>query len=247
MSDGAQELKEAVPLRGDWLKRAVDLVVGLTLLALCLPVILTIAVGSAITLRAWPFFVQDRVGRNGQTFRFLKIRTLPPTTNAYADKYSLAELAIPRFTRLLRGLHLDELPQLLLVVLGRMSLVGPRPEMPTLHAELPPGFALARSRVRPGCTGLWQVGVDCDGLIGEAPEYDTYYVANRSQRLDLWILWQTVRKVVSGGAGQVALRDLPSWAARSEVDTLVDLTIIELTDDAVADGAVAAALEAQPA
>jgi len=236
-----------VPPTRDWLKRGVDLLVGLTLLALCLPVILVIAVGSAVTLRAWPFFVQDRVGRDGETFRFLKIRTLPPSTNAYADKYALAEVDIPRFTRLLRGLHLDELPQLLLVVLGRMSLVGPRPEMPTLHAELPPGFAHARSRVRPGCTGLWQVGVDCDGLIGEAPEYDTYYVTHRSQRLDLWILWQTVRKVVRGGAGQVVLRDVPAWAVGSEVDTVVDLTAFDRTDGGGAAVPVGTALEAHPA
>ena len=246
VSDGAQVLTEALPRGRDGLKRAVDLVVGLILLAACLPVILVIAVGSALTLRAWPFFVQERIGRDGQTFRFLKIRTLPTATNPYADKYSLAELDIPRFTRLLRALHLDELPQLLLVVLGRMSLVGPRPEMPTLHAALPPGFAQARSRVRPGCTGLWQVGVDCDGLIGEAPEYDAYYVAHRSQRLDLWILWQTVRKVVSGGAGQVVLDEVPTWASRPRVDTAVDFIVVDLTDDGGASSPVAAALEAQP-
>ena len=247
MSDGAQVLTEALPRGQDGLKRAVDLVVGLILLAACLPVIVVIAVGSAITLRASPFFVQDRVGRDGETFRFLKIRTLPSSTNAYADKYALADLDIPRFTRLLRALHLDELPQLLLVVLGRMSLVGPRPEMPTLHAALPPSFAQARSRVRPGCTGLWQVGVDCDGLIGEAPEYDAYYVAHQTQRLDLWILWQTVRKVVRGGAGQVQLGDVPAWATGPLVDTGGDLTVIDLTEDGGAKNPVAAALEAQHA
>jgi hypothetical protein len=118
--------------------------------------------------------------------------------------------------------------------------------MPTLHAALPAGFALARSRVRPGCTGLWQVGVDCDGLIGESPQYDTFYVTHRNQRLDLWILWQTVRKVVRGGAGQVGLHDVPTWASRPGVDTGIDLTIPDGGEPGAATAPVAA-LEAQPA
>ena len=234
---------------GELGRRAFDLVVATVLLLSTLPVIVLLAIGSAIALRAWPFFVQDRVGRDGETFRFLKIRTLPPQTNAYADKYALAEVRIPRFTLLLRALHLDELPQLLLVVLGHMSLVGPRPEMPTLHAELPAELARTRVLVRPGVTGLWQVGVHCDGLIGEAPEYDSFYVAHQSLRLDLWILAQTARKVVRGGRGQVTLGDVPAWSAGATgtASAHLDDVLIDLTGHVGADRVAGSSLEAQPA
>ncbi|MBW3614211.1 MAG: sugar transferase, partial [Actinobacteria bacterium] len=92
----------------------------------------------------------------------------------------------------------DELPQLLLVPIGRMSLVGPRPEMPFLHDAMPAPFARLRTEVRPGCAGLWQIGHQCSGLIVEAPEYDLYYVDNWSPVMDLVILWRTARAVVLG-------------------------------------------------
>jgi lipopolysaccharide/colanic/teichoic acid biosynthesis glycosyltransferase len=212
----------------DRAKRMVDLVVGTALLVGVLPLIAVLALGSAIALRAWPFFVQERIGRDGRSFHFVKIRTLPPATGAYVDKYALADVPIPAFTRALRALHLDELPQLLLVVLGQMSLVGPRPEMPALDAQLPRSLARARNLVRPGCTGLWQVGEHCDRLIGEAPGYDLFYVQHRTLRLDLWILGQTVRKVVRGGHGIVRLDEVPAWARRDRAaeprDVVIDLT-----------------------
>jgi lipopolysaccharide/colanic/teichoic acid biosynthesis glycosyltransferase len=207
--------------RHDMVKRAFDIVVGSLLLMLSLPVILVTAIGSAVALGAWPFFVQDRIGRSGERFRFVKVRTLPPTTNAYADKYSIADVRIPAFTKGLRMLHLDELPQLALVVIGQMSLVGPRPEMPELHAQLSRHAATSRSLVRPGCTGFWQVGMHCDGLIAEAPEYDAYYVQHHNLRLDVWIMLQTVLKMARGGRGTVALTDVPAWVCEPVVVTNV--------------------------
>ena len=110
---------------------------------------LVVALGCAIALRAQPVFVQDRIGRNGSTFRFVKLRTLSPDVPPYVDKHQLDQARIPRFCRLVRRLHLDELPQLLLVVRGRMSLVGPRPEMAHLHSLLPADLAAERTSVRP--------------------------------------------------------------------------------------------------
>jgi lipopolysaccharide/colanic/teichoic acid biosynthesis glycosyltransferase len=227
--------------RQDVIERAFDIVVGSLLLVVALPVILLTAVGSAIALRAWPFFVQDRIGRDGKVFRFVKVRTLPPTTAAYADKYELAEVTIPRFTRILRALHLDELPQLALVVAGRMSLVGPRPEMPALTAALPRHFATSRSLVRPGCTGLWQVGVHCDGLISEAPEYDSLYIQHHSVRLDVWIMAQTALKVVRGGQARITLADVPAWACPR--DAGVTAPTISPRDHVVIDLAAELAVE----
>lgn len=226
--------------RHDLTKRAFDVVVGSLLLLLSLPVILVIAFGSAVALGAWPFFVQDRIGRGGKSFRFVKVRTLPPSTNAYADKYSLREVHIPAFTQALRMLHLDELPQLALVVMGRMSLVGPRPEMPELHDRLPRHVATSRSLVRPGCTGLWQVGVHCDGLIAEAPEYDALYVQHHNMRLDLWIMAQTALKMARGGRATIALGDVPAWACRPaeapeviHLDRPTENIVIDLTSGVV--------------
>ena len=82
------------------------------------------------------------------------MRTLPTTAPRYATKYELVRLRIPAFSLMLRRLHLDELPQLLHVLAGKMSLVGPRPEMPNLYCAFDAEFAERRVSVRPGCTGL---------------------------------------------------------------------------------------------
>ena len=91
-----------------------------------------------------------------------------------------------------------------------MSLVGPRPEMPQLHDSGDEGFARARTSVRPGCTGLWQVSVAYHQLIWEAPEYDLSYLRFANVGLDLWILWRTAA-VMLGWAEPVRLEDVPRW------------------------------------
>jgi lipopolysaccharide/colanic/teichoic acid biosynthesis glycosyltransferase len=199
--------------RIDLYRRVLDVVVSTLLILVTLPVVIIAAVGSAASLRAWPFFTQHRVGRHGRLFRFVKIRTLPVDMPDYVDKHQLDMSRIPTFCRLLRRLHLDELPQLFLVLRGRMGLVGPRPEMAYLHDRMPADFAALRTSVRPGCTGLWQVSAACTGLIGEAPEYDRFYLARRALRLDLWVLAQTVRKMIGLGR-TLTLDEIPAWAGR---------------------------------
>ena len=187
------------------MKRAMDLTFGSVLAVLAVPVILVLAVGVLLTLRTNPFFVQRRVGRAGRPITIVKLRTLPRSAPPYAAKHELGEIVLTRFTRALRRLHLDELPQLLLVPLGSLSLVGPRPEMPGLHgAAHDAGFARERVQVRPGCTGLWQIGEGASGLIWDAPEYDRYYLRHRSFGLDLWILWRTAW-VITGLASPVSV------------------------------------------
>ena len=207
--------------RSEPARRAVDLTVSLVLLVLVLPIIVATALVSALALRTWPFFAQERIGRNGEVFRFFKVRTLPPDTPAYTDKHRLHAHRIPPVCRALRRLHLDELPQLLLVLRGHMSLVGPRPEMAYLHDQYPAEFADLRTSVRPGCTGLWQVSESCDGLIGAAPEYDSFYVANRSWRIDLWIGFRTALKMTGVGR-TIRLDDVPGWvrAPQAAIDVI---------------------------
>jgi lipopolysaccharide/colanic/teichoic acid biosynthesis glycosyltransferase len=193
-------------------KRAFDIIAGLALGLLTLPLMLVLLVASAISYRSRPIFTHERLGRGGKPFRFAKIRSLPVCTDGYADKYSLREVRISGVGRFLRSTHLDELPQLWQVVTGQLSLVGPRPEMPGLASRFDPEFVAARLAVRPGVTGLWQVSEGVEGLIGEFPEYDLWYLKRMTPRLDLWILWRTVRQVLPGGAN-VTLADVPWYVA----------------------------------
>jgi lipopolysaccharide/colanic/teichoic acid biosynthesis glycosyltransferase len=201
----------------DIAKRAFDVFVAGTLCVAAIPVIAVSAFGAAISLRAWPFFTQRRVGRDGRAFRFVKLRTLPRETPRYASKYEIDQSSIPPFCKLLRLLHVDELPQLFLVVSGRMSLVGPRPEMPHLHGELDPIFAERRTSVRPGCSGLWQVSSHCHEMIFEHPEFDDHYLENRTMRLDLWILSRTARLMIpTSNRRLVSLREVPAFSGYVE-------------------------------
>jgi lipopolysaccharide/colanic/teichoic acid biosynthesis glycosyltransferase len=217
------------------LKRAIDIVVGTVLAVLTLPFVLVFAVGCALSLRAWPFFVQQRVGKDGKSFPLPKLRTLPASVPRAIDKYELGGTRIPPFCRLLRRTHLDELPQLLVVPLGWMSLVGPRPEMPNLLGRYPSDFIASRSSVRPGCTGLWQVSTASGRLIYESPEYDLVYANYRGLALDFWILYHTLRMLVTRRA-TIDLDDVPSWAIRRGRGPVVGAEHLHLLEPAGPDG-----------
>lgn len=206
--------------RTDLYRRAFDVAVSAVLIPLTLPVLFMVVVGSAISLRAWPFFTQERIGRHGETFRFLKVRTLSPSVPSYIDKHELAEHSIPPFCQMLRTLHLDELPQLFLVPGGHLSLVGPRPRMlPEAEEHGDERYEALRTSIQQGCTGLWQVSGH-QGRVSDRPEYDEFYVAHRSARLDAWILWRTLRQMVVPTT--VELDDVPAWTLRRRPLALAD-------------------------
>lgn len=194
-----------------WLKwkRAVDLVLGAVMALAALPMIVLLAVVVAISLRGWPLFIQQRVGQYGRVIRCPKLRTLPRHAPRYASKYEI-DLPTTGVLGFLRRRHLDELPQLLLVPIGKLSLVGPRPKMPHEFEPAPDWYVEARTVVPQGCSGLWQVGNHTHEMPHESPEYDLFYLRHFSLRLDLWILWRTFRKVVGLGR-PVELRDIPAW------------------------------------
>ena len=197
------------------LRRSIEAVFAVLVLALCVPMLVLLAAGTAVSLRAWPFFTQVRDGLHGVPFRIVKLRTLPRSTAQGATKYELATADLPWFCRTIRRLHLDEIPQLWLVVTGKMSLVGPRPEMPHLHDHLYGDFARARTTVRPGCTGLWQIGQHCSRMIYEHPEYDEFYLAHRSLRVDTWIVARSFRLMLPFGNRElVTLANVPAWAVK---------------------------------
>ncbi len=193
-------------------KRVLDVTLG-TLLALAtLPVIVVLAAAVAVRLRTWPLFTQKRPGYRGRQFTIVKLRTLPPSAPKYASKFDsdIAGLQLPALCRVLRTTHLDELPQLLLVPLGTMSLVGPRPRLPDHVEPVDPGFDRARSLVRPGCTGLWQVGTSSGLVASGAPAFDLFYLRHGGTRLDLWIMLRTAALVLRL-ARPVNVHEVPVW------------------------------------
>jgi exopolysaccharide biosynthesis polyprenyl glycosylphosphotransferase len=180
------------------IKRAVDLAGSLLLLVLTLPVWLIVPPLIRRETGASAVFEQTRIGQDGEPFTMLKFRTMRPETDPYAP--SPTDEADERITpvgRWLRRFSLDELPQLVNVLKGEMSLVGPRPEMPFIVERYQP-WQRQRLQVRPGLTGLWQILGRKDLPLVENIEYDFYYINNRSLLLDLVILLRTVPVVLTG-------------------------------------------------
>jgi exopolysaccharide biosynthesis polyprenyl glycosylphosphotransferase len=191
------------------LKSGMDRAVALTGLVLLLPVLLLVALAVRLDDGGPVFFRQERVGRDGGTFRMVKFRTMVPDAEARLPALlqvnegsgPLFKLrADPRVTRIgawLRRYSLDEVPQLLNVLRGEMSLVGPRPPLPREVAEYE-SAARRRLLVKPGMTGLWQISGRSELPWEEAVRLDLYYVENWTPLLDLMIMWRTMAVVRSG-------------------------------------------------
>ncbi|MGA9364538.1 MAG: undecaprenyl-phosphate glucose phosphotransferase [Bacteroidota bacterium] len=182
-------------------KRAFDFTLSLILLLIASPLLLVTALLTKISSKGPIFYIQDRVGLDGRVFRVVKFRTM--TADAEAKTGPVwAQKNDPRATplgKILRRLSIDELPQLLNVLKGDMSLVGPRPERPAFveqfKSEIPK--YLERHRVKAGVTGWAQVnGLRQNAPIGERTKYDIYYIENWSLVFDLKILLQTVKAVL---------------------------------------------------
>jgi exopolysaccharide biosynthesis polyprenyl glycosylphosphotransferase len=188
-------------------KSAVDRGLGAVLLVLLAPLLLAIAAAVRLDSKGPAFFRQTRIGREGKPFTLYKVRTM--VANAEDIKGELCEANEfddvlfkmkhdPRITRLgsfLRKYSLDELPQLLNVVRGEMSLVGPRPFLPSEVAQMDRD-TLRRHAVQPGITGLWQVSGRSDLSWEAAAELDTYYADNWNLAMDARIAARTVGAVV---------------------------------------------------
>ena len=184
-----------------YVKRMADIVVGAALLVVLLPLMAAVALLVAMDSPGPIIFRQERIGRNGRPFTLLKFRTMPLDCEiASGPGFARCDHPRPsRLGRLLRRHSPDELPQLLNVVRGDMSLVGPRPERPFFVAQ----FALEiprytdRHRVRPGMTGWAQVnGLRGDTSVSLRTQYDLDYVARSSPWLDLRILPRTVAVII---------------------------------------------------
>ena len=210
--DGTTMIYVEPVIRGGWraaAKRVFDVAIAATILLLSSPVLLAAAIAIKLEDGGPVFFRQERVGRGGRSFTMTKLRTMVQNAeDLKADLLDQNEVDGPLFKmagdpritrtgRLLRKLSIDELPQLVAVIRGTMSMVGPRPALPD-EVEQWDGELRERLRVLPGLTGMWQVSGRSDTSFEQYRRLDLYYVDNWSLGHDLRICAKTVGVVLTG-------------------------------------------------
>ncbi len=190
-----------------FLKRFMDITISAVGFVTMLPVLLIIALAVKLDSPGPVLFRQKRCGKGGYDFRMLKFRTMVPGAESQQETLTACKdidgpmfklAADPRATRVgafLRRTSLDELPQLINVFIGEMSLVGPRPLVMD-EMKCSPSWREIRLRVKPGMTGLWQVSGRSEGHFHDWIRHDVHYVMNQSIWLDLKILFKTVSVVL---------------------------------------------------
>jgi lipopolysaccharide/colanic/teichoic acid biosynthesis glycosyltransferase len=197
-------------MRYERVKRVIDVVLALTALIILSPLMLLVAV--LIRLCDWGpvLFAQTRVGQGGREFRCYKFRSMIPNAealkhkilglNAHSDPRTFKVAKDPRITFIggfIRKTSIDELPQLFNVLKGDMSIVGPRPPLPSEVANYSPSD-LRRLVVRPGLTCIWQVSGRGDVSFDRQIELDVHYIENRSFLLDFKLILLTIPAVIMG-------------------------------------------------
>ncbi len=191
-------------------KRTMDIVLSSVALAVLFPFLVVVSV--IIYLddpTGGPVFVQDRVGKNGKIFKFLKFRSMvvdaEERLEELKDKNEMDgpvfkirnDPRVTRFGRFIRRTSIDELPQLINIILGNMSLVGPRPPLPQEVEKYGP-YEMQRLLVKPGLTCYWQARGRNEIMFEEWMELDMKYVHHHSLWIDIKLLLLTVRSVVTG-------------------------------------------------
>jgi lipopolysaccharide/colanic/teichoic acid biosynthesis glycosyltransferase len=206
---GTRELPQAVAARSGWfaVKRGFDLVVGTVTLVLLMPFLLALMLAIVVESPANPVFRQRRLGLNGEPFWMLKLRTMVPNAERRRAEVEYLNEAKPplfkarrdprvtRMGRFLRATSLDELPQLINILQGRMSIVGPRPRLPQ-EFDLSDPEQFRRFTVKPGLAGLWQVSGRATLNFDEALELDLRYIDNWSFAWDLRLIARTFLVVI---------------------------------------------------
>jgi exopolysaccharide biosynthesis polyprenyl glycosylphosphotransferase len=200
-------------VQAEWkltVKRLIDVVVVLCALPMVLPIMGLVAIAIKLDSAGPIFFVQDRVGQNKRIFRMLKFRSMVNGAERLQANVEHLNEAVgpifkvandPRVTRVgwwLRRSSLDELPQIFHVLLGHMSLVGPRPMSTRDVEKFDEGAQRRRFSVKPGLTCLWQISGRSRLPFSEWLRLDLYYIEHWSLRLDLKILWRTIPAVLRG-------------------------------------------------
>ena len=179
-------------------KRAMDVAMSSVLLVIFVPVFLLVAVLIKLDSEGPVLFRQKRIGKDGEPFDILKFRSMHADAHPYrCSPKSDHDPRLTRMGRLLRRLSIDELPQLVNVIKGDMSLVGPRPEMPFI-VDMYGAFERQRLLVKPGITGLWQISPARAMPIHENLQYDLLYLESHNLSMDVTILLRTLVAVVRG-------------------------------------------------
>jgi Undecaprenyl-phosphate galactose phosphotransferase WbaP len=212
---GLQMRRNLLLRRNRLLKQMIDYLVALPLFIVSVPIIAALALWIRAVSNGSPFYVQLRAGKDGRPIKVWKLRTMYPdaeerleqhlSTNPNARQeweryFKLTDdpRILPGVGHFLRRTSLDELPQILNVIRGEMSLVGPRP-FPKYHLDrFDTSFQSLRSSVIPGITGLWQVSARSDGDLEVQQALDTYYIRNWSIWIDFYILYETLGAVAAG-------------------------------------------------
>ncbi|CAM3032626.1 sugar transferase [Paenibacillus taichungensis] len=177
----------------DIIKPFIDFIIAAVLLLITSPVMLVAAIMIKLDSKGPVIFRQERYGKNGVKFSIYKFRTM----RTDAPKYGVSPTTsddprITRLGRLLRKTSLDELPQLLNIIKGDMSFIGPRPEMKRIVEESYTDLERRRFLVKPGITGLWQVSDVRKEPIHHNLQYDFHYISNVSMKMDIIIIFKTV-------------------------------------------------------
>jgi exopolysaccharide biosynthesis polyprenyl glycosylphosphotransferase len=189
------------------IKRGFDVVVSMVALVIALPLMLAVAVGIRLTSPGPVLFRQSRVTKHGRVFQVMKFRTMRVDADRYLHEHDIDGSAaffklggedprITRFGRVLRLASIDELPQLVNVLRGDMSLVGPRP-LPVEQVDANVELLASRHEVTAGLSGWWQVHGRSDISAEQAMKLDMFYIENWSLSLDIFILLKTVCVVLS--------------------------------------------------
>ena len=175
-------------------KRFIDFTASMILVILSLPVVLVVSIFLYFTNDGKPFFFQRRPGKNGKVFKIVKFKTMNDRKDEN-DNLLPDEQRLTKIGAFVRKTSLDEFPQLINVLLGHMSLIGPRPLL-TNYLHLYDSFQSRRHEVRPGITGWAQVNGRNAISWDRKFEYDVWYVDNISFALDCKIILMTIKKVI---------------------------------------------------
>jgi len=178
------------------MKRIIDILISSIFLFFSLPLLLFICIINLILNKGKILFLQDRTGYNGTVFKIIKFKTMNDKTNSERELLSDGE-RLTVFGRFLRFSSLDELPTLWNVLVGQMSLVGPRPLL-VKYLDRYNDNQLRRLEVKPGLTGWAQINGRNSISWEEKFQYDVWYVDNRSLKLDLIIIFKTISQVIRG-------------------------------------------------
>ena len=190
----------------DFMKRVADILVALVCLTVGLPVYLLIALAVVIDDPGNPLFVQERVGLDGHRFHMVKFRTMFKDAESRKSEliikneyesvhFKMEHDRVTRVGKFLRATSLDEAPQAVNLLLGDMTIIGPRPYIPSEQAQLPDD----RLQVKPGLSCYWQITDTAKMSYEDQLELDYRYIRERGVMTDLKIIWKTIKHIFRGG------------------------------------------------